>query len=162
MPDVLPGVVLDDAEDTHYAACADPLHGRNFKAALENPEMPLGRWLPGGVSGDDVVNLIAGMSEVGNDEEKLTTENIFKMIEEVIEEKKKEPAKIAEKKKAPITLENLFDMVEEVIDEEEEKVEEISSMAGGSVVGYSGAKPRKVNEKKRNKKRKGRRIYIPD
>ncbi len=162
MPDVLPGVVLDDAEDTHYAACADPLHGRNFKAALENPEMPLDRWLPGGVSGDDVVNLIAGMSEVGNDEERLTTENIFKMIEEVIEEKKKEPAKIAEKKKEPITLENLFDMVEEVIDEEEEgTVEEISSMAGGSVAGYSlplGAKPRKAKKKKR----KGRRIYIPD
>ena len=64
------------------------------------------------------------------------------------------------KVKEPITLENLFDMVEEVIDEEE-KVEEISSMAGGSVAGYSlplGAKPRKANKKKR----KGRRIYIPD
>ena len=63
------------------------------------------------------------------------------------------------KEKAPITLETLFDMVEEVM--EEEPVEEISSMAGGSVAGYSlplGAKPRKINKKKR----KGRRIYIPD
>jgi hypothetical protein len=63
------------------------------------------------------------------------------------------------KEKAPITLETLFDMVEEVM--EEESVEEISSMAGGSVAGYSlplGAKPRKINKKKR----KGRRIYIPD
>jgi len=64
-------------------------------------------------------------------------------------------------RKEPITLENLFDMVEEVMEEEEEPVEEISSMAGGSVAGYSlplGAKPRKINKKKR----KGRRIYIPD
>ncbi len=63
------------------------------------------------------------------------------------------------KERAPITLETLFDMVEEVM--EEEPVEEISSMAGGSVAGYSlplGAKPRKINKKKR----KGRRIYIPD
>ena len=65
------------------------------------------------------------------------------------------------KVKEPITLENLFNMVEEVMDEDEEKVEEISSMAGGSVAGDSlplGAKPRKANKKKR----KGRRIYIPD
>ena len=64
-------------------------------------------------------------------------------------------------KKEPITLENLFDMVKEVMDEEEGTVEEISSMAGGSVAGYSlplGAKPRKTKKKKR----KGRRIYIPD
>ncbi len=63
------------------------------------------------------------------------------------------------KEKAPITLETLFDMVEKVM--EEEAVDEISSMAGGSVAGYSlplGAKPRKINKKKR----KGRRIYIPD
>ena len=59
-----------------------------------------------------------------------------------------------------ITLENLFDMVREVLDEEEE-LDEISAMGGGAVAGYSlplGAKPRKINKKKR----KGRRIYIPD
>jgi hypothetical protein len=64
-------------------------------------------------------------------------------------------------RKEPITLENLFDMVEEVMEEDEDTVEEISSMGGGSVAGYSlplGAKPRKINKKKR----KGRRIYIPD
>jgi hypothetical protein len=65
------------------------------------------------------------------------------------------------KVKEPITLENLFDMVEEVMEEDEENIEEISAMAGGAVAGYSlplGAKPRKINKKKR----KGRRIYIPD
>ena len=51
-------------------------------------------------------------------------------------------------------------MVREVLDEEEE-LDEISAMGGGAVAGYSlplGAKPRKINKKKR----KGRRIYIPD
>jgi uncharacterized protein YwqG len=97
-----------------------------------------------------------------NATKKVTTENIFKMIEEVIDEKDKKTDK---KKKEPITLENLFDMVEEVIDEEDEdKVEEISSMAGGSVGGYAlplGAKPRKINKKKARKPKR-RRIYIPD
>ncbi len=41
------------------------------------------------------------------------------------------------KVKEPITLENLFDMVEEVMEEDEENIEEISSMAGGAVAGYS-------------------------
>jgi hypothetical protein len=165
MPDVLPGVVLDDAEGTHYAACAEPLHGRNFKAALENPEMPLDRWLPGGVNGDDIVNLIAGMREVGSDKTKITTENIFKMIEEIIEDKKTKPVKKNKKKKEPITLENLFDMVEEVIDEEETVEEDASAMAGGAVAGAAGGldpgkrDPWKSGKKKR---RKGRRIYIPD
>ena len=65
------------------------------------------------------------------------------------------------KVKEPITLENLFDMVEEVMEEDEDTVEEISAMGGGAVGGYAlplGAKPRKINKKKR----KGRRIYIPD
>jgi hypothetical protein len=65
------------------------------------------------------------------------------------------------KVKEPITLENLFNMVEEVMEEDEENIEEISAMGGGAVAGYSlplGAKPRKINKKKR----KGRRIYIPD
>ena len=56
------------------------------------------------------------------------------------------------KERAPITLETLFDMVEEVMEEDEDTVEEISSMGGGSVAGYSlplGAKPRKANKKKR-------------
>jgi hypothetical protein len=47
------------------------------------------------------------------------------------------------------------------MEEDEENIEEISAMAGGAVAGYSlplGAKPRKINKKKR----KGRRIYIPD
>ena len=79
--------------------------------------------------------------------------------------------------KEPITLENLFNMVEEVMEEEEEGIEEISAMAGGAVAGgavgsvatdsgnvegYSyplGKKPPKAKKKKR---RKGRRIYIPD
>ena len=79
--------------------------------------------------------------------------------------------------KKPITLENLFNMVEEVMAEEEEQIEEISAMGGGAVAGsavgsvaadsgdvegYSyplGKKPPKTKKKKR---RKGRRIYIPD
>jgi hypothetical protein len=77
------------------------------------------------------------------------------------------------KVKEPITLENLFDMVEEVMEEDEDTVEEISSMAGGAVAGYGaplGAKPKHggLDRDKRNpwkegkKRRKGRRIYIPD
>jgi hypothetical protein len=135
----------------------EALSATNMRRAIEQGGRSLLPFIPPEAHDriDDIEDILMRRSG------KLTMENIFKMIEEVIEEKKKEPAKTAEKKKAPITLENLFDMVEEVIDEEEEKVEEISSMAGGSVAGYSlplGAKPRKTNKKKR----KGRRIYIPD
>jgi len=73
--------------------------------------------------------------------------------------------------KEPITLENLFNMVEEVIDEDENIEEMTSAMAAGDVGGGSGAlkstsgldvgkrDPWKSGKKKR---RKGRRIYIPD
>ena len=112
---------------------------------------------------DDIEDILMKEArKTRNATKKVTTENIFKMIEEVIDEKDKKTDK---KKKEPITLENLFDMVEEVIDEEDEdKVEEISSMAGGSVGGYAlplGAKPRKINKKKARKPKR-RRIYIPD
>tara|TARA_R110000744_G_scaffold373519_2_gene485726 strand:- start:3250 stop:5346 length:2097 start_codon:yes stop_codon:yes gene_type:complete len=142
MPDVLPGVLLGNAEEYMYPAAEDALHASNFRSALETPGAPLDRWLPYGINEDDIVNLIAGMKEVGNNE--------------------------MTKPKEPITLENLFNMVEEVIDEEE-NIEEISAMGGaagavgdGAIQGYSlplGAKPRKRAKKKR---RKGRRIYIPD
>jgi hypothetical protein len=79
--------------------------------------------------------------------------------------------------KKPITLENLFNMVEEVMEEDEENIEETSTMAGGSIhtgvgtgarrgplKGASGLDPAKRDPWKSGKKkrRKGRRIYIPD
>jgi len=69
------------------------------------------------------------------------------------------------KVKEPITLENLFNMVEEVMEEDEENIEEISAMAGGAVAGGgNGLDPAKRDPWKSGKKkrRKGRRIYIPD
>jgi len=102
--------------------------------------------LPGELEKDDIARLIAGMKEVENDE--------------------------MTKPKEPITLENLFNMVEEVIDEEEENIEEMSAMGGGAVAGASGgglSGPSGLDPAKRDpwrsgkkKRRKGRRIYIPD
>ena len=69
------------------------------------------------------------------------------------------------KVKEPITLENLFNMVEEVMEEDEDNIEETSSMGGGSVAGGgNGLDPAKRDPWKSGKKkrRKGRRIYIPD
>jgi len=94
--------------------------------------------LPGELEKDDIARLIAGMKEVENDE--------------------------MTKPKEPITLENLFNMVEEVIDEEE-NIEEISAMGVGAVAGGgNGLDPAKRDPWKSGKKkrRKGRRIYIPD
>jgi len=67
--------------------------------------------------------------------------------------------------KKPITLENLFNMVEEVMEEDEENIEEISAMGAGAVAGAgNGLDPAKRDPWKSGKKkrRKGRRIYIPD
>jgi hypothetical protein len=136
----------------------EPFSATNMRRAIANRNKDLLAFIPPEAHDrmDDIEDIL--MKEVRVPGADITAESIFKMIEEVIDEKDKKTDK---KKKEPITLENLFDMVEEVIDEEEEKVEEISSMAGGSVAGYSlplGAKPRKAKKKKR----KGRRIYIPD
>ena len=142
MPDVLPGVFLANAEEYAFPAGAAPMSATGLRAALETPGESAASWLPGELEKDDIARLITGMKEVENDE--------------------------MTKPKEPITLENLFNMVEEVIDEEE-NIEEISAMGGapgavgdGAIQGYSlplGTKPRKSNKKKR---RKGRRIYIPD
>ena len=67
--------------------------------------------------------------------------------------------------KEPITLENLFDMVKEVLSEEDEELDEISAMGAGAVAGGgNGLDPAKRDPWKSGKKkrRKGRRIYIPD
>jgi hypothetical protein len=75
------------------------------------------------------------------------------------------------KVKEPITLENLFNMVEEVMEEDKENIEEISAMSAGAVAGASGglSGPSGLDRAKRDpwksgkkKRRKGRRIYIPD
>ena len=133
----------------------EALSATNMRRAITNRNNKLLAFIPPEAHDrmDDIEDIL--MREARTSDGSITAESIFKMIEEVIEEKEDK------KKKEPITLENLFNMVEEVIDEEEDKVEEISSMAGGSVAGYSlplGAKPRKAKKKKR----KGRRIYIPD
>ena len=67
--------------------------------------------------------------------------------------------------KEPITLENLFNMVEEAMEEDEENIEEISAMGAGAAAGAgNGLDPAKRDPWKSGKKkrRKGRRIYIPD
>jgi hypothetical protein len=139
----------------------EALSATNMRRAIVNRSRALLSFIPPEAHDrmDDIEDIL--MKEAHTAAVGITAENIFKMIEETIDEKKNKPSKVKKKNKEPITLENLFDMVEEVMEEEEDTVEEISSMAGGSVAGYSlplGAKPRKINKKKR----KGRRIYIPD
>ena len=139
----------------------EALSATNMRRAIVNRSRALLSFIPPEAHDrmDDIEDIL--MKEAHTAAVGITAENIFKMIEETIDEKKDKPSKVKKKNKEPITLENLFDMVEEVMEEEEDTVEEISSMAGGSVAGYSlplGAKPRKINKKKR----KGRRIYIPD
>jgi len=69
------------------------------------------------------------------------------------------------KVKEPITLENLFNMVEEVMEEDEESIEEISAMGAGAVAGGGNGLDRAKRDpwkSSKKKRRKGRRIYIPD
>ena len=128
-----------EGEEFIHPVTGEPLSASDFREVLGNPE--------------EILNFIPRGSQdrIGDIQNILMTKET-KEIEEA---------------KVPITLENLFNMVEEVIEEEE--LEEISAMGGapgavgnGAIQGYSlplGAKPRKTNKKKR---RKGRRIYIPD
>ena len=131
--------VAPEGEEFTHPVTGEPLSASDFREVLGNPE--------------EILNFIPRGSQdrIGDIQNILMTKET-KEIEEA---------------KVPITLENLFNMVEEVIEEEE--LEEISAMGGaagavgnGAIQGYSlplGAKPRKTNKKKR---RKGRRIYIPD
>ena len=117
-------------------------------------------------------NLRGALTKGGDELIKFMPKEVHNRIKEI------EDILAMREKKEPITLENLFDMVKEVMEEEEE-LDEVSTAGGqasaignipGDAGGYGaplGATPRRSKKKrkpklKREERRRGRRIYIPD
>ena len=130
LPDMIPGVVPANIEEYFYKAPSEgALSAGDFRAALDTGE-GLERFLPTSVSAQEVLAVLGVEVEPEMDEE--------------------EP-EAQQKNDAPLPFfmgEDLMEMIKESLDKEL-GLEEMSSMAGGSVEGFAGGNKNKksiINE----------------
>tara|TARA_B100001094_G_scaffold330020_1_gene394190 strand:- start:436 stop:2583 length:2148 start_codon:yes stop_codon:yes gene_type:complete len=161
------GVRVLDPMKYAFDPIGEELSATDFRAALESGELATAKFLPNGVSPEDVLGILGIQGETEEVVEHIALPIFFRMIEQALEEiepyQKKMIAKHKKnrlttkgkiKKSAPFSVnppKERGKSAPPIGEDNEEEIEEISSMAGGSVEGYAmplGAKPKKKKKKK--------------
>ncbi len=165
------GVRVLDPMKYAFEPVGEELSATDFRTALENGELATAKFLPNGVSPEDVLDILGLRGETEEVVEHIAPPIFFRMIEQALEEiepyQKKMIAKHKRnrlttkgkvKKSPPFSVNPPSERGKSappIGEGDEDEIEEISSVAGGSVEGYAmplGAKPKKkVSEKKKKK-----------
>jgi cytidyltransferase-like protein len=161
------GVRVLDPMKYAFDPIGEELSATDFRAALESGELATAKFLPNGISPEDVLGLLGIQGETEEVVEHIALPIFFRMIEQALEEiepfQKKMIAKHKRnrlttkgkvKKNAPFSVnppEERGKSAPPIGEDNEDELEEISTMAGGSVQGYAmplGAKRKKKKKKK--------------
>ena len=165
------GVRVLDPMKYAFDPIGEELSATDFRAALESGELATAKFLPNGVSPEDVLEILGIKSETEEVVEHIAPPIFFRMIEEVMSESMRTTSAVQSGYKS--NWRDTLRMINKgankdtgggkghskgdpklksappgggALEESDEEIEEISSMAGGSVQGYAmplGAKKKK-------------------
>jgi cytidyltransferase-like protein len=160
------GVRVLDPMKYAFDPIGEELSACDFRAALESGELATAKFLPNGVSPEDVLEILGIKSGTEEVVEHVTLPIFFRLIEQALDEVEPYQKKaIAKHKRNRLTTkgkvvksapfsenppEERGKSAPPLGEDNEDEIEEISSMAGGSVEGYAlplGAKPKKKKKR---------------
>ena len=147
------GVRVLDPMKYAFDPIGEELSATDFRAALESGELATAKFLPNGVSPEDVLGILGVKSETEEVVEHITLPIFFRMIEEALSERDYQKLSTRKKKHAsyrmstkgkktkvkPFDQDPPHDRSESAPPIGEVELEEISTMAGGA--GEGGASP---------------------
>jgi hypothetical protein len=169
------GVRVLDPMKYAFDPVGEELSATDFRTALENGELATAKFLPNGVSPEDVLDILGLRGETEEVVEHIAPPIFFRMIEQALEEIEPYQKKmIAKHKRNRLTTKGKViksppfsvnppkergKSAPPIGEEKEEEIEEISSMAGGSVEGGVGKAFKRDSTYKKKMSEKKKRVY---